>query len=55
VALDVTVTQGELSFRKDAVMKAAVIGKIDRIGLDRSGRSGGDTLFDDFVLDLGAP
>jgi hypothetical protein len=55
VALDVTVTHGKRTFRKDAVMKAADIGKIDRIGLDRSGRSGGDALFDDFVLDLSAP
>lgn len=51
--LDVLVTNGEDSYRIGKTVTADAVGKLDQIGLDRSGRAGGDGLFDDFVVDLG--
>lgn len=55
VKLDVVVTSGEDTFRASRVVPADAVGKLDKIGLDRSGRAGGDAIFDDFVVDLGKP
>jgi hypothetical protein len=52
VQMDVVVTSGDDSFRASKVISAGVIGKLDHIGLDRSGRAGGDGLFDDLIVDL---
>lgn len=52
VEITVILTHEKKSFRSSAIVKAGVIGKLDRIGLDRSGRTGGDALFDDFVLEM---
>jgi hypothetical protein len=53
VQLDAVVTSGGNTFRKSEIVGAEAIGKLDQIGLDRSGRAGGDGLFDDLVVDLG--
>lgn len=55
VSLDVTVNSAGHQFQKSAIIKAADIGKLETIGLDRSGRSGGDGLFDDFIVDFKKP
>ena len=52
VKLDVVVADGEKSFSESKILKASEIRKLNYIGLDRSGRSGGDGLFDDLVVDL---
>lgn len=54
VELDVLVGSGDGKhvFRDKTVVDADVIGAVDRIGLWRSGRTGSDAVFDDFVLDL---
>jgi hypothetical protein len=53
VILDVLVASGDVSYRTSKSFTADAIGKLDKIGLDRSGRTGGDGLFDDLVVDLG--
>jgi hypothetical protein len=54
VQLKVTVmnTDQKDVFADKVVVKGALIGELDRVGLWRSGRRGADALFDDFVLDL---
>jgi len=54
VEMRVAVTNRDKTFRERKILEKNVIGKLDRIGLDRSGRTGGDGLFDDFVADLGS-
>lgn len=53
VQLDVVVTSGEDTFKASQIVDAEAIGKLDQIGLARSGRSGGGAIFDDLVVDLG--
>ena len=55
VQMNVAVTSGDDSFRTSQIISAQVIGKLNHIGLDRSGRAGGDGLFDDLIVDLGNP
>lgn len=55
VELQVEVAGGDAIFRQRTVVEGGVIGKLDHISLDRSGRAGGDGVFDDFVVDLGIP
>ena len=53
VQLDVVVTSGNDTFKARHVVDADAVGKLDQIGLSRSGRSGGGGIFDDLVVDLG--
>lgn len=54
VEMRVEITDGGKTFREQQLLEKDVIGKLDHIGLDRSGREGGDGLFDDLVVDMGA-
>jgi hypothetical protein len=51
VELNISIIDGENSYRTAHVLKKSEIGKIETIGLDRSGRAGGDALFDDLFFD----
>ncbi len=53
VKLDAVITSGDDTFRASHVVDTEEIGKLDQIGLDRSGRAGGSGMFDDLVVDLG--
>ena len=53
--IQVKITSGKNVFRDTQKIKSEDIGKIASIGLDRSGRTGGNALFDDFIVDLGKP
>jgi len=55
VEIQAVISNGGAAFRKTAVLAAEEIGKLDHIGLDRSGRNGGDGLFDDLVIHWGEP
>ena len=55
VEIKTQIANGDKSFRKTTVLTAEDIGKLDHIGLDRSGRTGGDGLFEDWVVHLGEP
>ena len=55
VEIQAVISNGGAVFRKSAVLAAEVIGKLDHIGLERSGRNGGDGLFDDWVVHIGEP
>ena len=55
VEIQAVISNGGAVFSKTAVLAAEEIGKLDHISLDRSGRKGGDGLFDDLVVRLGEP
>ena len=55
VELVAVVSDGDKTFKDRKIIEAAVIGKLDHISLDRSGREGGNALFDDLVVELGNP
>lgn len=53
VELEVVVSNGSKSFTERKILEESVIGKLNQISLDRSGRTGGDGLFDELVVDTG--
>jgi len=55
VELEVVISNGDKTFTERRIVAESVIGKLDHVSLDRSGRSGGDGLFDDLVVDSGNP
>jgi len=52
LSVGVASADGRNVFRDRMVVDGKVIGKVDRVGLWRSGRTGADAVFDDFLLDL---
>jgi hypothetical protein len=54
VKMDVLIVSGEKKFRSSQMIDGKVIGNLDQISLDRSGRSGGDGVFDDLLVDFGS-
>jgi hypothetical protein len=51
--LDIAIAQGKNSFQKTVEVTTEQLGTLNRIGLERSGRSGGAALFDSFSVKLG--
>ena len=55
ITMDVVIINGEDQFRHSAVLLASDVGKLDKISIDRSGREGGDGIFDDLLVDFSEP
>lgn len=54
VKMDVVILSGKDQFKSSAILRASDIGKLDKIGLDRSGQAGGDAIFDDLIVNFSA-
>jgi hypothetical protein len=52
VKMDVVIINEKDQFRHSAVLRMSDVGKLDKISIDRSGREGGDAIFDDLLVDF---
>ena len=50
--MEVVIISGKDQFHNSATLRLSDVGKFDKISLDRSGRTGGDAIFDDLLVDF---
>ena len=50
--IEVVIISGKDQFHNSATLRLSDVGKFDKISLDRSGRTGGDAIFDDLLVDF---